>query len=172
MNRDMFDFFFPLLKNSFETSPIKCLCSRESFSPVSKFLWTTSGPASLLWLWLGEEIKSVVVSAMWQCRSRPASPVAHSRNPGQLCFLVIIDMGNLSAAVPGLLFVDGFHSDRGVQKWDILGRRGGDDVRPWEQGWGYFMLCTYKGKWGGTGFLAQSVPRGGFGNIAVGWEGI
>lgn len=49
---------------------------------------------------------------------------------GQLCFLVLIDVGNFSVTVPSLLFIDQFCYERGVHKQDILGRKGRDDVRP------------------------------------------
>jgi len=51
-----------------------------------------------------------------QCRSRPPSPVACNRDLGQLCFLVLIDVGSLSVTFPSLLFIDRFHYERGVQK--------------------------------------------------------
>lgn len=43
-----------------------------------------------------------------QCRSRPPSPVARNGDLGQLCFLVLIDVGDLSVIVPSVLFIDGF----------------------------------------------------------------
>lgn len=51
-----------------------------------------------------------------QCCSRPPSLVAHNGDLGQLCFLVLIDVGNLSVTVPSFLFIDQFCYERGVQK--------------------------------------------------------